>query len=804
MNKEEESIHKVLMAEKEMGKLQGKEYKAIRKFANTLASSWNNVLKEEFNKHEGKRVLKANGLKENNVIGLFDSTLTRTLGMKIDEVSLDILSVRIYHYDILEDLIKEGFTLYDKENDKYIDYIYYTSSAGNIREKKSMYIRKDKWEKHKDTLTNGLSRKMINENGGMITNKYQSYLAMNGTASVPWNGFDIDKVVVVPDLEMDVEDAVDYIDKDSYKITPNIIKSLPMEVNDGCGLILPDLSKKNMQFRLPWCKGLLASYDFKAQAKLHGNTEIIDIYDKTYDVLKDNIQIIMTKSQFKASKYYINWDDYKQKFKDNKCEAVIVSVEGDTISDSTTNYQFLQSLTHIEDSELEKIASGTIKEIELMGNDKQTMLESLGVDVNKKNLNHFQESLLLYPELLNDTHSKEIIKSKRRSMIKKARAGKLSVDSKYTYILPDLYEFTSWLFTGVATPLLSKEQVFCNLYDSGKVSIARSPHLYREHGIKQNVVDNDKAEWFKTNALYISNRSMLPKLLMADFDGDKVTVFAPNSIFVDVAERNMLQDKIIPLYYKEPKSEPQDVNDDNIYDNLINSYKINIGAKSNEITKFWNNDHSNLDIVKWLTFENNMQIDYAKNLWLPTRPPEVDKKIKAAISGKVPNFFKYAKNKKPNQVAPINKSTVNKLFNIVPAKRIDFEDIAGEFDYKQLMSNPNASINKRIVVAYKDLDQNKKWRMNSEDDGKGKMFVYKLIRKDLLKINSDPYKVADVLIKHLYENNDSQFKTTLWESFGKEILHNLKYNLKNTRQCEDCGSRIAAVTSKKYCSACAR
>ncbi|GIO22493.1 hypothetical protein [Oceanobacillus sp. J11TS1] len=799
----EVAIHKAKSEEKELVKqLKDERDKKLKLATNERVKELNEALHNEFDKHEGKRVLRKEFIKDVHLISLFDSNLTRTLGMEINAASMDVITIRTYHQAILEDLIHNGFTYYDKQNDEHIDYQYFTSSAGGIREKKSMWIRKDKWQQHKDTLTCGLDKTDINRKNGMITNKYQSYLAMNATASVEWTDFNIDQVVVVDDLEMMVTGKVDYIDKDTYEITPNVEKTLPMEINDGVGLILPELSEKNFQYRAPWQKGLLASYDFLKQAKMYGNTKITDIYGDTYDIVDDNIKIILTKSQFKAHLYYNNWNDYKAKFKKYDCKASIVNVEDDEFNDGLLNYQFIQTLTDVSGSELEEIVAETVEAIELMGNDQQTMLESLGVTDDKKHLNSLQQALKIYPELLNDTYSREIIKNKRRSMIKQAKAGKLKVASRYTYILPDLYEFVSWLFTGELKPLLKEDEVYCNLYDSGKVSIARSPHLSREHGIKMNVIDEAKSEWFTTNAIYISNHSFLPRLLQCDFDGDMVNVFEPNSKFVEIAERNMTNDNIIPIYYEEPTAETSQITNENIFNNLINSYKVSIGEKSNEITRFWNGDYSNLDVVKWLTFENNLMIDYAKNLWLPKRPDHVDKIIKESIQGKVPRFFQYAKNKKIKDVAPINNSTVNRINELIPTNNIKLEDVNGVFDYRMLMSNPKASINKNIVSAYTELDRNKTWRMNSEQS-QGKPYVYQAIRNELLAINKDSYKVADVLIKYLYENKNSEFKTTLWECFGKEIIYNLKQNVGNTNQCSHCHARIKSVTNKKYCSDCA-
>ena len=52
------------------------------------------------------------------------------------------------------------------------------------------------------------------------------------------------------------------------------------------------------------------------------------------------------------------------------------------------------------------------------------------------------------------------------------------------------------------------------------------------------------------------------------------------------------------------------VNKNNIYDGLQNAYSnANIGIVSNDITKIWNSDDVDLDVIKLLCCESNFAID---------------------------------------------------------------------------------------------------------------------------------------------------------------------------------------------------
>jgi hypothetical protein len=101
-------------------------------------------------------------------------------------------------------------------------------------------------------------------------------------------------------------------------------------------------------------------------------------------------------------------------------------------------------------------------------------------------------------------------------------------------------------------------------------------------------------------------------MLQFDNDGDKAFVIQDETL-VTVAERNM--EGIVPLYYEMAKAPAEQINSEDIYKSLVSAYKANIGEISNNITKIWNSDNVNLDVIKWLCMENNFTIDFAKPLY---------------------------------------------------------------------------------------------------------------------------------------------------------------------------------------------
>lgn len=787
-------------------KEQQEKIKKHLEYINKRIKILKNKLYVEFSKNNKIRTLNVDWLSAKHIISIFESVLTRTLQIRTNSLSTEIFVVQTYYFDILKDIILNGF-IFDNEK-----YICLTASAGQIRTKKTVFIKEKTFEKYKNTLTCGLSVEDINKQGGVNINKYLAYLALSNSATDEWKDFDINKTIVVDDLETIIRTVVDFIDEKTYEITRKEM-DIPINHTDGCGMILPQLSKKSFMVRLPWMKGLLVSVPFDLFAKKFGKYIVKDIYGKEYDIIKDNIQIIFTKSQFKMWRYYKSWNEYKENFIKYKCQAGICNEEEDQLDDKKLNYQMLQTLTDIENKELYKLASTTRNNILNIGRDRNTMLRVLGVVDSSKPKNYMQQALSIYPELLHDTYSKEILKQTKRSLVKEARAGKLNIKAKYCFVTPDVYAFCEFLFLGDVNPkgLLKNGEVYCSLYKNGdKLDVLRSPHLYREHAIRTNVLDYEKKKWFITKGIYTSIHDPISKLLMFDNDGDKVLV-AVDYTLVSVAERNMKN--IVPLFYNMATANKEIINNLAIYNGLKTAYTGgNIGVISNEISKIWNSDNINLDVVKFLVAENNFVIDFAKTLYKPIRPEDKKHLITQYSKMKVPHFFIYAKNKHKKDVEQLNYSTVNRLEKIIPNPRINFR-ISGleKFDYRMLMSgeNVNVDLNKSIIDKYTELDSKSHFMIPRDNENDtNSSYMFQEIKNALLSINNDVKYVVDVLIEYLYKYKNSSYKVTLWECFGDVIVENLKRNLekkygKDIVYCESCRDRMKDVASnKKYCDKC--
>ena len=466
---------------------------------------------------------------DKRIISVFDSAFTRMIGAKQDELSEDFMVVQVYYFDIIKDLIYHGFT-YKGEK-----YIYFTSSAGQIRTKKTVFIKESIWKQYEKTIMCGLTIDSINEKGGNNPNKHLAYMALTNSATDVWHEFDIDKTIVIEDFETNVFGTYDLVDDVDYSVK-RISDYVPIAHTDGAGMMLPCMGKNRM-VRLPWVKGLLGSFDYVKFIEKHNCSPVIkDIYGKEHNVIEEDIQIIFTKSQFKMWKYYDSWEQYKEYYRHYNCTAGYTNIEEDKIKDATINYQMLQTLTDITNDEVDKIIEKSNTKLNTICSSISSMKSAFGITPYNDNMTYLQQAINLYPDLMNDEYIKITLREIKNSMVKRFKSGSLSINGKYTFILPDFYAACEYWFLNIENPkgLLDDGEVFCWLFRKNeKLDCLRSPHLYREHAVRINIACNKYKErqeiireWFGTDAIYTSCHDLISKILQFDVDGDKSLVVA--------------------------------------------------------------------------------------------------------------------------------------------------------------------------------------------------------------------------------------------------------------------------------------
>lgn len=765
-----------------------------------------------------------------------NGNLARTLGLKsgTGNFNPEICIVTICYYDIMYSLMHDGFLYHGNK------YKFFTASAGQIRQHKIVCVREDVLtEERWNTLMAGLTVDEINRKGGMNINKFLSYVSLCNSGTTPYEDFDIDRTIVVDDLQKHVTGEADYIDYITYKITRGVT-SLPLEMNDGCGMILPSLSKENFVIRMPFFKGLMCPFDYVKFIREHGCSPVVtDIYGKQWNLIEDNIQIVFTKSQFKLWKMYDSWDDYKTRFKKYNCVAGIGNVDDEEIEYSaTTSYQMIQTLRNLTETDIEALGKKNHDEIMQLGRskdcntthyaDKDKLLSILGADDVNKCHSWYQKCLNLYPELLEDSYTRTQIADLKNSLEKDLWSAKFKLHSQYTFTVPDLYAFCEKWLLGIENPdgLLKADEVSCTLFENGKLlDVLRSPHLYREHCVCTNKIIDD---WFTTNACYVSLNDFGQYIRSEDWDGDHVFVTDDDTLVR--ASIEACKD-IKPIYYEMKKGDASIITPDSLYQGMRAAFSYGkIGIYSNAITKIWNTpiDKDNwelsaeaMDSVKYLMMESNFSIDAAKSLFMIDRQGATDMThgdvpaniIPKYTKAKVPRFFEFAKDKELHQVESANNTPVNLIRKVYPKIRMNYclYESKRLYNYEMLMCDKDVEISETVLTAYRQV-RSMKFKKNEE----GNVINYELVIEDCKNkiFNSADYtksEIVDMIIKSIFDKKSPDYtskKKMFWEMFGDIVYTNINNNLDTIERlregrCVDCGTPFKRVTNMQCrCKEC--
>lgn len=289
-----------------------------------------------------------------------------------------------------------------------------------------------------------------------------------------------------------------------------------------------------------------------------------------------------------------------------------------------------------------------------------------------------------------------------------------------------------------------------------------------------------------------------------------------------------LQPRFYPLNYTMGHADPVPVTPENIYNGLIGAFKFGkIGIFSNSCSKIWNSGEITEEkrkAIAWLVAESNFSIDSAKTLVAIQRPADKNEIIKPLIHGKLPHYFKYAKDKTNEQVELPNQSFMNRLPEHVngwtmkknskgeetETIKIKYCKTVGKFDYRMLMKEGvdyTVQEDHPIIQAYNywNAHQNDFNEDNEIVDGED-TYAIKFIRDKILATGYNVDYVTNSLVAYMYTVKTNSQKKLLWSCFGAEIVENLKVNTpKLGKICPICGKRFKPDLShggleQQYCS----
>lgn len=401
--------------------------------------------KQIFNDVENLRtsLKKAKAEGDQQKVRIINQFLLRTLFVP------DIVNVEATSKTEFKKVAKAGFYLNGNR------YVTFTAGAGQLRRNTVTFIKEDLNQPMFKLLCCGIDEKVKEINIA----KFSAYFALT-SSSIMW--VDTPRCCVIKDFETVIPNQkVDWICKDDHGegyVEERII-DVPLNSADGQGLLSPDMAKRwadNMgldyvpsQFvvRSAYIKGDFPVFDFREYAHRNGISTITDKYGVTYNI--DEVDCLISESQFKMHKYYKSWQEYQSYVTKAgiKWGVARYNKKEDPIW-SQINYQFIQLLDITED-EIQEVIQPTIDWIQKIcsGDDLYALLycfggfnedENIGYnDVYSRAQNLAMKAIVKNKEFLKDTYVQRKIYRNIVEAINRAKIGKIWARGNYQFAISD-------------------------------------------------------------------------------------------------------------------------------------------------------------------------------------------------------------------------------------------------------------------------------------------------------------------------------------------------------------------------------
>lgn len=525
---------------------------------------------------------------------------------KIDEMLFmpEYVSVVIDDIAHYRKIIKDGLYI------NGFKYVRLMCSAGQARVNTVILIREDYEEELKKRLKCGAKNVKITKN------KYNAYFALSSSSTylIPKPN-----VYLINDCEIEMEKKVDWISKipteEKTKLSNNErvteeFKTLVFNLFDGCGAVSVEFAKRVAEelgldyipaafcIRCAYVKGMVFVIDFKQYAKEHNIEYVTDMYGNQRKI--EDMDMILTKSQFKLYNAYDSMDDYDRLCEENGIFWGVTKVTP-KIDDChfRSNYQFCQAIDLMNDDDVAELCQPTVEWLSNVANDDvyYSLLYLLGNICDKTDIDYNDilnltsdnicRALILNHQMINDEYIKQTIIFSINKKIRESYLGKLILDGNFSVMIPDMYAFMQHAFGHEVTGALNEFEHYSHFWnerEKKEVVAMRSPLTWRSEVNKLTLIKNELTQkWFKylTSGI-VYNVWGCDCIIHADsdFDGDIVAT-TDNPVFLKCRYDNL------PITYNKSTVDKEYINEDELYLADIQSFNSTIGQITNISTSFY-------------------------------------------------------------------------------------------------------------------------------------------------------------------------------------------------------------------------
>ena len=670
----------------------------------------------------------------------------------------DIVNIKVVTKKEYKQIARDGFDLNGKH------YVRFMVGSGQMRRNTVSFINEELYDYMQEHLMCGLDKKIKNINLA----KLSAYFALS-FSSVLW--VREPKVCVIKDFDTVIPNQklnFIYKDDEGKNQVKEIYKDLKLNSCDGQGIISPEMAQNwaedmhlnyvpcSFVVRTAFVKGNLVTFDFKEYARENGITKIKDRYGTEYNI--DDIDVLLSESQFKMAKYYSAWEGYLSYHHSYNLKWGVARYNKEFDDEYVlTNYQYIQVLD-LDREDIKGLVSCTtdwFKNI-CSGDKLYSLAYNIGIKNPEDSLSEiinscgsaFTKAIVKNSKMLEDGYVQRKIYNSIKESIRQAKLGRIWVKGNYQFMISDPIAQVRNALGLSPDGELQANEVYSNFWNernvSGEVCLMRSPLThYSEINVERLAKTKEMEKWYKyiySGVIYSIYDIATVKHADSDFDGD-IVCSTNNEYFLKGAMRNE-----IPITYEKEMVPTQRVT----LPNFIRCDVKGLDTKVGQITNYSTSMIAMLPLFKGEGQQEQLQ-EMQKRIKLlrEIQGAEIDK-IKGTTPPQFPREWRYwvKIDKDDDDITKAEKYKYNSM--VVKKKPYFFIYLYSTLmkEYKAYEKNFNSISYKHFGMSIKDL-------LRKENRSEGENKLIRKYRKYSPVLETDC--VMNNLCKEV-ESSDSDIK----------------------------------------------
>ena len=476
-------------------------YSQLIKWIEDLTDTSENYLKAEQVRKEIKYLKSLDNTKENkkNIKDKYDELY----GLQFEPNLVSIQFDKKSHFDnCCRGLIINGKLFYR---------LYGT--PGGLKMSTVLFINADIYKPIYDMINNGRNISLE-----YTPAKLEAYFALTSSTS---NAVSWPRMIVVKGttthFKSDVIEVSDGVTSNDPVVQKVKDKDIEIEINDGCGIMTPEYSRKITQeatgvdeiasgvcARCAFLKGMLFTFDFKEFATTVAHkTTVIDAWGQERDVMEADV--IITTSQLKLWDAYDSYESYYDNCMRYGYDFRLTKVSDELDESRNLNYQFTQSY-YLDDKDIDELISPTIDEIKdiIALDPRKSIVYLAGAGLNDKNVmkaDVVARALMINKDLIDDPYVRSRIERMINKKVRLAKISTIDVAGNFALISGDPYAMCEDIFGMEVKGLLEAGELYHKFWqdkNAQEVVCMRAPMCAHFNISKQRISYNKIASyWFR-------------------------------------------------------------------------------------------------------------------------------------------------------------------------------------------------------------------------------------------------------------------------------------------------------------------